>query len=123
MRRNDIHTSRILQLIEDEGPMSRAEICARLNLDKERSSAVVSRLNKPGARTPKRVYVCAYVYDMEGERYYPRAVFALGDLPDKPKPKVDLLAVRKRSREKLKKLRTANFVFHLALPRRVYERM
>ena len=114
------HTQRILQLLAEEGPMSRAEICARLGVDKEISSAIVSRLNRAWPKTPKRVYVCSYVYDQEGERRYPRAVFALGDLPDKPRPKADTLAVRARSREKVRKLRTHNFVFNLAMPRRLW---
>lgn len=116
------HTQRILQLLAEEGPMSRAEICARLGVEKFVSSAIVSRLNRAWPKTPKRVYVCAYVYDMEGERRYPRAVFALGDLPDAKRPKVDRLEVRRRAEQKKRALRTQNFVFNLALPRREYER-
>lgn len=120
MSKYGYHTQRILQLLEDEGPMSRAEICARLGVEKFVSSAIVSRLNRAWPKTPKRVYVSHYVYDMEGERRYPRAVFALGDLPDAKKPKADHKAVRRRSDQKMRALRTQNFVFNLAKPRREY---
>ena len=115
-------TDLILKLIEEEGPMSRAEICSRLGVEKFVSSAIVSRLNRAWPKTPKRVYVSHYVYDMEGERRYPRAVFALGDLPDAKRPKANRLEVRRRSDQKKRALRTQNFVFNLGLPRREYTR-
>lgn len=107
----------ILQMLEDEGPMTRAEICKRLNRSKDEVAAVVSRLNKRSPVAGKRIYVKEYVHDMEGERTYPRALYALGGSKDAVRPVPDQKAVKRRywarSQLKLK----ANSVFNLGLSR------
>ena len=112
--------SQIIQAIQDYGPMTRTEMCDHLGLTRESVSAVVTRMTRTGPETPKRLYIKSYVYDQEGQRRYPRAVYDLGDKPDARRPKADTFNNRKRYREKIKMLRTANSVFNLALPRRVY---
>jgi hypothetical protein len=85
-------------------------------------SSIVSRMSRASARLPKRIYVSAYTYDHEGQRSYPRAIYALGDKPDAKRPVPDPNANKRRYNAKVKAKHTANFVFNLALPRRVYER-
>ena len=114
-------TREVLRMLEEEGPMTRAEICKQLKRDKDDIAAVVTRLHKRSPDAGKRVYVKEYVYDMEGERYYPRAVYALGDKPDAKKPIADQLAVKRRYWERRKLRFTANSVFNLALTRRQLE--
>ncbi len=80
------HTVNILELIAELGPQTRAEIEKALGLSKSKASALMSKLSKPQATLPKRIYICRYVYDNEDERTYPRAVYDLGDLPDKKRP-------------------------------------
>jgi hypothetical protein len=87
---------RILTLLAEVGPMSRAEICAHLGRDKDAIASVVSRLARPWPRAPKRIHIRAYVYDQEGERRYPRAVYAIGDRPDAPRPRPDTAANKAR---------------------------
>lgn len=107
----------ILRMLEEEGPMTRAEICKRLGRAKDEVAAVVSRLNKRSPVAGKRIYIKEYVYDMEGERTYPRALYALGPMKDAPKPIPDQKEVKRRywarSQLKLK----ANSVFNLGLSR------
>lgn len=107
----------IIHLLQEEGPMTRAEICKRLGRPKDEIAAVVSRLHKRSPVAGKRIYVKEYVYDMEGERTYPRALYALGDKPDAKRPKSDPLEIKRRywARSQLK-LR-ANSVFNLGLSR------
>lgn len=108
----------ILRMLDEEGPMTRAEICKRLGREKDEIAAVVTRLNKRTPVSGKRIYVKEYVYDMEGERRYPRAVYALGPLKDAPKPKPDPKEVKRRYWARAQaKLRT-NSVFNLGLSRR-----
>lgn len=117
-------TREVLRMLEEDGPMTRAEICKQLGRDKDDIAAVVTRLHKRSPEAGKRVYIKDYVYDMEGERYYPRALYALGDKPDAKKPKADQLEVKRRYRERHKLRYTANSVFNLALTRRqIEERM
>lgn len=107
----------ILRMLDEEGPMTRAEICLRLGRRKDEIAAVVTRLNKRTPVSGKRIYIKEYVYDMEGERRYPRAVYAIGPLKDAPKPKSDPKETKRRywARSQLK-LR-ANSVFNLGLTR------
>ena len=105
-----VTTLRILDTLEQIGPMTRSEMCRHLNLTREEGSAIFSRLSRPTLRPvgQKRIYIQAWRYDDEGGRHYPRAVYALGDLPDKPKPRVDRKAVRRRSRQRVKTRRLVN---------------
>ena len=89
-------SAQVLALLRDVGPMSRSEICAHLGRDKDGVSSVVSRLGRASIKWPKRIYVQAYVFDQEGERRYPRAVYALGDRPDARKPAPDPAANKSR---------------------------
>lgn len=112
----------ILKLLEDYGPMTRDEITQHLGIVKSQISPVVSRLNRATPRAGKRIHILRYVYDQEGQRTYPRAVYAIGDREDARRPKPDPQGAKRRYNAKRKKANTMNFVFNLALPRRVYER-
>ena len=114
-------TREVLRMLEEDGPMTRAEICKQLGREKDDIAAIVTRLHKRSPESGKRVYIKEYVYDMEGERYYPRAVYALGDKTDAKKPVADQLAVKRRYWERRKLRFTANSVFNLALTRRQIE--
>ena len=110
-------TQAVLEMLTQFGPMTRSEICKHLEREKDEIAAVVSRLHKRSPRAGKRVHIESYVYDMEGERFYPRAVYAIGDKPDAKRPKPDPKEVKRRywarSQLKLK----ANSVFNLGLSR------
>jgi hypothetical protein len=96
-----VTTLRILDALEHIGPMTRGEMCAHLRLTREKCAAIFTRLARPQLRPlgPKRVHISAWVYDGDdGERRYPRAVYAIGDGKDKPKPRSDTKANRKRYR-------------------------
>jgi hypothetical protein len=108
---------KILEMLED-GPMTRAEICLNLGRDKQSIASIVSRLARDTAKAGKRIYVKSYVWDMEGERRYPRAVYALGKKADAPKPAPDVKATKARYWAKRKTKLTCNSVFNLALTRR-----
>ena len=110
----------ILRLLDELGPLSRSEMCEELGLERTYVSAVVTRMASPTKRLPKRIHVSHYVYDMEGARRYPRAVYALGDKPDARRPKANKLDNRRRADAKRRVINTANSVFNLATPRREY---
>lgn len=113
-------TIQIEKLFEEHGEMTRHEVCDAMGIDRMYISAILSRMCKPGKTLPKRLHVVRYVYDQEGERRYPRAVYALGDKPDAPRPKPNVKEVRKRYRSNLRKRMTTNSVFNLALTQREY---
>ena len=90
----------ILAHLAEHGPTTRAELCRAIGCDKSAAGSVISRLARPGATTPKRVYVYDYVHEDDGARRYPRALYDLGDFPDKRKPRRDRAAVSQRYRER-----------------------
>ena len=104
---------RILDLLEHVGPMTRSEIEQNLGIGKNTAGSVISRLNRASKQLPKRVYIKAYVYDHEGTRRYPRAVYALGDRADAARPKPQGKENRRRYAEKLKSVYRTNSVFNL----------
>ena len=106
---------KIEDLLRYHGQLTSAEICAELDATRSLGGAILTRMNKELRRTPKRIYKVRYIYEHEGQRRYPRAVYALGDLPDAKKPKSNVLANSKRWRDRSKK-RVAS-VFHLGLTR------
>lgn len=108
-------TARILRLLEELGPMTRAEIARELGSGINNVSSLVSALIRDQPRNPRRIHICEWIYDMEGERPYPRAVYALGDKPNarRPKPKKRTVVVN-AYRARRKTMQQQNSVFNLA---------
>ena len=111
----------ILRVLAECGPMSRAELGQHIQVSHRCLSSVVSRMARTTTDMPKRIHIVRYIYDMEGQRRYPRAVYAIGDKPDARRPKPNPKATKRRYNAKVRAINTTNFVFNLALPRRVYE--
>ena len=106
----------ILEALTDLGPMTRTEL-ERIVHEEVKSkciSPIISRLHKTTPRMGKQIYIQGYVYDAEGGRRYPRAIYALGALPDAPKPKASHKENRRRYDAKKKAMFSKNSVFHLA---------
>lgn len=95
--------------------MTAAEIGDVISYSLRRVHGITQRLKTKLPTEPKRIYICDYVFDGEGLRRYPRPVFALGDLPDKPKPKSDPVAIRRRYEANKKK--RVNSVWMLGMSR------
>lgn len=114
--------ARIISALEIYGPMTRSEICFHLGMDRMYCSAVITRMAKSGPKIPQRIYISGYTYDSEGARRYPRAIYAIGDLPDAKKPnrQASKRDNRRRSDKRRAAHNTMNFVFNLAKPRREY---
>ena len=85
--RPDSELSRLHRRVDDTPAAVSAELCEAIGLDKLKVGAVLSRLVRESIDTPRRAHICAYTHDAEGARSYPRAVYALGDRPNVPKPK------------------------------------
>jgi len=110
-----VTVARILDLLEHTGPMTSAEACKLLGLERKNSAAIFSRLMRPVVKPepgPRRIHVCGYTHDEEGQRDYPRAIYALGDKPDARKPVSKPKEIAKRYRVNLKKRQMVS-VFNL----------
>jgi len=121
MRKYGTLVQQIEKALSDLGAMTGAELCQELGVEKSELSAVVSRMAKPSKTLPKRIYVVGYTFEHEThDRRYPRAIYALGDLENKPKPKSNRKEVVRRYNANKRKRLTGNSVFNLGLPRRIY---
>lgn len=113
----------IVQALEDEGPMTRDELCRRLGQHRQSMSSVLSRMRRPMSSMPKRVYISHYVYDSEQGRRYPRAVYAIGDMEDAKRPGPQKKLNKKRYDTAMRNKFALNSVFNIGLPRRIYEKV
>ena len=108
----------ILQVLADFGPMTRGQVCRELGSTVHVAGRVLHRLAKPSRRHPKRVHISGWVRDDDVGRKYLRAVYALGDKPDAPKPRIDVNKEKWWSqRDRVARRRTAS-VFNLGLTSR-----
>lgn len=114
-------STKILKIIIEYGPMTRHEVCEHLGVNRMHVSAIITRMTKDTPIAGKRLYIQSYVYDSEGQKRYPRAVYAAGSLPDAKRPKPDVKETRRRYNANLRKRMTGNSVFNLGLTRRQYE--
>ena len=107
----------ILRVLAEQGPTTRAGLARELGLPRSAMSAVLTRMNRKLATKAKRVYICGWTMDDEGSTMaYPRALYDIGDKPDKPKPKPDPIEKQRRYRRN-KQTRVAS-VWEFATPRR-----
>lgn len=103
--------------LEQYGNQSRAELEMTAGIPKDLISAIVSRMNKRCPRAGKQIHITHYVYDAEGARRYPRAVYALGDGVDAKKPKASHKENRRRYEAKKKNMYRMNSVFNMGKSR------
>ena len=106
-------TDRILLLLEQE-PMTKAEICRRLELSHDRVASVLSRLCKRSKQMPKRIYICDYTRHAISGRTYIRPMYTLGNKPNK-KPNIKPFTVKEKSANGYAKLMATrnNSIFNL----------
>jgi hypothetical protein len=110
-------TNAVLDALKEYGPMTTSEVSDCLNRPKGDISATLTRMTKAFPLTPKRIYIKMYVYDEEGARRYPRAVYDLGDQEDAKKPKSNPKEIKRRYEAKRKGMYIKNSVFNLGLTR------
>ena len=112
---------KIMRGLVEEGPMTMQDMTRLTGKDKTILSPILRKMLRPTKipAGPKRIYICQWVYDQEGQKRYPRRMYAIGDKPDAPRPVSDRKANEKRYRDKLRSIKTTNSVFNLAALSRV----
>jgi hypothetical protein len=111
-------TDRILLLLEQE-PMTKAEICRRLDLTHDQVASVLSRLCKRSKQMPKRIYICDYTRHAISGRTYIRPMYTLGNKPNK-KPTIKPFTVKEKSANSYARLMATrnNSIFNLTKSKR-----
>lgn len=81
-------TLRILDALENVGPMTASDMKDHLHLDDNPGDSVLHRLSHATKTMPKRIYIIDWRCEQDGQRDYPRPVYAFGSKPDKPRPPI-----------------------------------
>lgn len=105
----------ILKALKDYGPMTRVDIELTLGFGKAETSRLFTCMINASPRKPQRAHISHYIYDQEGQKRYPRAVYAIGPGKNAKRPERNPKEVQKRSRDKRKLILSTNSVFNLAL--------
>jgi hypothetical protein len=111
------HVIRALDALKEFGRMTAQEFADWADITRYDAHAVLIRMNKRTKAGEKRIHIADWSHEHDGARRYPRPVFALGDGRDKPKPKADPMANRRRYDAKRSKTYRMNSVFNMAMPR------
>jgi hypothetical protein len=106
-----------LEALQEFGRMTAQEFADMADISRYDAHAVLSRMNKRTVAGEKRIHVADWTYGHDGARRYPRPVYALGDRPDKTKPKADVAANRRRYEQGKNRMYRMTSVFNLAMSR------
>jgi len=111
------HVIKALEAFQEFGRMTAQEFADIADISRYDAHAVLGRMNKRTKAGDKRIHVADWTYGHDDARRYPRPVYALGDKPDKPKPKADPAANRRRHEQGKNRMYRMNSVFNLAMSR------
>jgi hypothetical protein len=91
------HVIKAYEALHEFGKITAQEFADYADIGRYDAHAVLNRMVKRTKAGEKRIYIADWTYDHDDARRYPRAVFMLGDKPDKRRPKPDVAANRRRS--------------------------
>lgn len=121
MSRWGIRSLQVLDVLTQFGPMTKVAIAKELGLESSQLGGTITNLMKRCVRPkrPRQIHIASWTDEHDGERCYPRAVYAIGNKPDAEQPAVDPSVRRKVARAKRIQLERAVSVFSLAAPPKV----
>lgn len=105
------------EALHEFGKITAQEFADYADIGRYDAHAALAKMNKRTKAGVKRIYVADWTYGHDDARRYPRAIFMIGDKPDKPRPKPNLRENRRRSEAHRNKIIRMTSVFNMALPR------
>lgn len=111
------HVTKVLEALEAFDQITAQEFAEYADIGRYDAHAVLNRMAKRTKAGVKRIYVFNWTHEHGGSRRYPRAVFKLGDKPNKPKPKPDVRENRRRCETKRNNTFRMSSVFNMAVTR------
>ena len=91
------HVIKAYEALHEFGKITAQEFADYADIGRYDAHAVLNRMVKRTKAGEKRIHIADWTYDHDDARRYPRAIFMLGDKPDKRRPKPDVAANRRRS--------------------------
>ena len=111
------HVIKAYEALHEFGKITAQEFADYADIGRYDAHAVLNRMAKRTKAGVKRIHIANWTYGHDDARRYPRAVFMIGDKPDKPRPKPDVAANRRRSELKRNTTFRMNSVFNMAMTR------
>jgi hypothetical protein len=105
------------EALHEFGKITAQEFADYADIGRYDAHAALAKMNKRTKAGVKRIYIANWTYGHDDARRYPRAIFMIGDQPDKPRPKPDVAANRRRSESKRNRTFRMNSVFNMAMTR------
>lgn len=105
------------EALHEFGKITAQEFADYADIGRYDAHAVLNRMAKRTKAGVKRIYVADWTHEHDDARRYPRAIYMLGDKPDKKKPKPDVRENRRRSEAQRNKILRMNSVFNMAMTR------
>ena len=112
-----MHVIKALEALSEFERLTAQEFADYADIGRYDAHAVLNRMNKRTKAGEKRIYVADWTYEHDDARRYPRAVYMLGDKPDKKKPKPNIRLNRQRSAHSTIKTIRMTSVFNMGLTR------
>lgn len=109
--------SKAWEALHEFGKITAQEFADYADIGRYDAHAALAKMNKRTKAGVKRIYIANWTYGHDDARRYPRPVFMIGDLPDKPRPKPNVRENRRRSEAQRNKILRMNSVFNMALTR------
>ena len=105
------------EALHEFGKITAQEFADYADIGRYDAHAALAKMNKRTKAGEKRIYIANWTYVHDDAKRYPRAVFMIGDKPDKKKPKPNLRENRRRSEARRNTPFRMNSVFNMATPR------
>jgi len=105
------------EALEEFGRITAQEFADYADIGRYDAHAALKKMNTRTKDGVKRLHVADWSYSHDSARRYPRPVFMVGDQPDKPKPKPDVAANRRRYEQGRNRMYRMNSVFNMAMTR------
>lgn len=111
------NVTKAFEAFKQFGRMTAQEFSDYADIHRYDAHAVLNRMNKRTVAGDKRIHIADWTYAYDSARRYPRPVFMVGDKPDKPRPKPDVAANRRRYEQGKNRMYRMNSVFNMAMTR------
>lgn len=105
------------EALEEFGRITAQEFADYADIGRYDAHAALKKMNTRTKDGVKRLHIADWKYAHDDSRRYPRPVFMVGDKPDKPKPKPDVAANRRRHEQSKNRMYRMNSVFNMAMTR------
>ena len=107
------------EALEEFGKITAQEFADWADISRYDAHAVLGRMSKRTKDGLKRLYVADWTYEHDDARRYPRAIFMIGDKPDKKKPKPNITDNSRRHEQSKNRMYRMNSVFNMPVISRI----